>query len=48
MIVELQTKKSCGTAIADLHNLTSAIPQLSAITGQFSFFLIPFSQLMMF
>jgi hypothetical protein len=29
LIVELRTKKSCGTAIADLQNLTSAIPQLS-------------------
>jgi hypothetical protein len=27
-IAELRTKKSCGTAIADLQNLTSAIPQL--------------------
>ncbi len=33
-IAELRTKKSCGTAIADLQNLTSAIPQLSAVTGQ--------------
>jgi hypothetical protein len=31
----LRTKKSCGTAIADLQNLTSAIPQLSAVSGQF-------------
>jgi hypothetical protein len=29
-IAELRTKKSCGTAIADLQILTSAIPQLSA------------------
>jgi hypothetical protein len=28
-IAELWTKKSCRTAIADLQNLTSAIPQLS-------------------
>ncbi len=31
-IAELQTKKSCGTAIADVQNLTSAIPQLSAVS----------------
>jgi hypothetical protein len=28
-IAELRTKKSCGTAIADLQNWTSEIPQLS-------------------
>jgi hypothetical protein len=37
-IAELRTKKSCGTAIADLQNLTSTIPQLSAVTGQFPYF----------
>jgi hypothetical protein len=47
-IEELQTKKSCGTAIAELQNLTSAIPQLSAVSGQFSYFLVPFHQLRMF
>ncbi len=49
-IAELRTKKSCGTAIADLLNLTSAIPQLSAVSGQFSyfFFLVPFPQLRIF
>jgi hypothetical protein len=36
-IAGLRTKKSCGTAIADLQNLTSAIPQLSAV-----YFLVPF------
>jgi hypothetical protein len=41
----LRTKKSCGTAIADLQNLTSAIPQLSAVSGQFHYFLVPFPQL---
>jgi hypothetical protein len=46
-IAELRTKRSCGTAIADLQNLTSAIPQLSAVSGQFSYFLVPFSQLRM-
>ncbi len=30
-------KKSCGTAVADLHNLTSAIPQLSAVSCQFRY-----------
>jgi hypothetical protein len=30
-IVELRTKKSCRTAIADFQNLISAIPQLSAV-----------------
>jgi hypothetical protein len=44
----LRTSKSCGTAIADLQNLTSAIPQLSAVSGQFSYFLVPFPQLRMF
>jgi hypothetical protein len=47
-IAELRTKKSCGTAITDLQNLTSAIPQLSAVSGKFSFFLVPFPQLRMF
>ncbi len=45
---ELRTKKSCGTVIADLQNMTSAIPQLSAVSGKFSFFLGPFPQLRMF
>ncbi len=39
-IAELRTKKSCGTAIADLQNLTSAIPQLSAVYRQFRYFLV--------
>ncbi len=43
-IAELRTKKSGETAIADLQNLTSAIPQLSAVSGQFPYFTyIPFS-----
>ncbi len=41
-IAELRTKKSCGSAIADLQNLTSAIPQLSAVYCQFRYFLVPF------
>ncbi len=41
-------KKRCGTAIADIQNLTSAIPQLSAVFGQFRYFLVPFLQLRMF
>jgi hypothetical protein len=44
-IAELRTKKSCGTAIAELQNLTSAIPQLSAIFGQFLYFQVPVPQL---
>jgi hypothetical protein len=36
-------QKSCGTAIADLQKLTSAIPQLSAVSCQFRYFLVPFS-----
>jgi hypothetical protein len=32
LIAELRTKKSCGIAIADLQNLTSLIPQLSAVS----------------
>jgi hypothetical protein len=47
-IAELRTKKSCGIAIADLQNMTSAIPQLSAISGRFSHFLVPFPQLRLF
>jgi hypothetical protein len=31
MIAELRTKTSYGTAIADLQNLTSAIPQLCSL-----------------
>jgi hypothetical protein len=46
-IAELRTKKNCGTAIVDLQNLTSAIPQLSAVSGQFHYFLVPFPQLRM-
>jgi hypothetical protein len=46
-IAELRTKKSCGTAIADLLNLTSAIPQLSAVSSQLFYFLLPFPQLRM-
>ncbi len=46
-IVELRIKKSCGTAIADLQNLTSSIPQLSAVPCQFRYFPFPFPQLMM-
>ncbi len=47
LIAELRTKKSCGTAIADLQNWTSAIPQLSAVNTQFHFFPVPFTQLRM-
>jgi hypothetical protein len=47
-IAELWIKKSCGTAIADLQNLTSAILQLSAVSGCFSYFFVPFPQLRMF
>ncbi len=32
-IAELRSKKSCGIAIADLQNLTSAIPQLSTVSN---------------
>jgi hypothetical protein len=46
-IAELRTKKSCRTAIADLQNLTSAIPQLSAVSCQFRYFLVPCPQLRM-
>jgi hypothetical protein len=45
LIAELQTKKSCGIAIAELQNLTSAIPQLSIVSCQFRYFLVPFPQL---
>jgi hypothetical protein len=44
----LQTKKSCGTAIADLQSLTSAIPQLSAVSGEVPHFIVPLPQLRMF
>jgi hypothetical protein len=47
-IAELRTKKSCVTATADLQNLTSAIPQLSAVSGQFPYFIVSFPQLKMF
>ncbi len=47
-IAELRTKKSCGIAIADLQNMTSVIPQLSAVSRRFSYFLVPFPQLRMF
>ncbi len=33
--------------IADLQNLTSAIPQLSTVSCQFRYFLVPFPQLRM-
>jgi hypothetical protein len=46
-VAELRTKKSCGTAIVDLENLTSAIPQLSAVSCQFRYFLVPFPQFRM-
>jgi hypothetical protein len=46
-IAELRTKKSCGTAIADLQNLTSAIPQLSTVSGQFCYFLVTFREVRM-
>ncbi len=46
-IAELRTKKSCGTAIANLQNLTSAILQLSAISGQIPYFIVPFTRLRM-
>jgi hypothetical protein len=42
-IAELRTKKSCGVSIADLQNLTSAIPQLSIVSCQFHYFFSPFS-----
>jgi hypothetical protein len=45
LIAELRTKKSCRSAIADLQNLTSAIPQLSAISSQFPYFIVLFPQL---
>jgi hypothetical protein len=41
-IAELRTKKSCGIAIADLQYLTSTIPQLFAVSGQFSYYIVPF------
>ncbi len=47
LIAELQTKKVAGAAIADLQNLSFAIPQLSAVSGQFHYFLVPFLQLRM-
>jgi hypothetical protein len=46
-IAEFRTKKNCGTAIADLQKLTSAITQLSAGSCQFRYILVPFPQLMM-
>jgi hypothetical protein len=46
-IAELRIKKSCGTAIADLQNLISAIPQFSAVSCQLRYFLVPFPQLRM-
>ncbi len=45
-IAELRTKKSCGTTIADLQNLTSAIPQLCSLR-QVPYFIIIFPELMM-
>jgi hypothetical protein len=47
LIAELRTKKSCGIAIADLQNLTFAIPQLTAVSSQIHYFLVPFPQLRM-
>jgi hypothetical protein len=41
----LRTKKSYRIAIADLQNLTSAIPQLSTVSCQFRYVLVPFPQL---
>ena len=51
-IVELRLRsnialKSCGIAIADLQNLTSAIPQLSTVSCQFRYVLVPVPQLRM-
>ncbi len=46
-IAELRTKKNCGTAIADLQNLTSTIPQLSGVSCQFCYILVTFPQLRM-
>ncbi len=46
-IAELRTKESCGIAIADLQNLTSALPQLSAVFFQFGYFWVPFPLLRM-
>ncbi len=40
-------KKSCGTAITDLQNLTSTISQLSAVSCQFHHFPAAFPQLRM-
>jgi hypothetical protein len=48
MIAELQTKKCCEIAIADLQNMTSAIPQHSAVSSRFIHFLVPFPQLRLF
>jgi hypothetical protein len=42
-IAELRTQKKLGTAIADFQNLTSAIPELSAVSCQFRYFLFLFS-----
>jgi hypothetical protein len=39
----IAAKKSCGTAITDLQNLTSAILQLSTVSGQFPYFIVHFS-----
>ncbi len=47
LIAELWTKKSCGTAVAGLENLTPAIPQLSTVSCKFCYFLVPFPQLRM-
>jgi hypothetical protein len=43
LIAELRTKTSCGIAIADLQNLTSAIPQLSTVSCQFRYVIVPFA-----
>jgi hypothetical protein len=45
-IAELRTKKSCGTTIADLQNLTSAIPQLCSLR-QVPYFIVIFPKFMM-
>jgi hypothetical protein len=42
-IAELQTKKSCRTAIVEVQILTSAISQLSAASCQFCYLSSPFS-----
>jgi hypothetical protein len=36
--------RSCGTAIVDLQNLTSSIPQFSVVSCQCRYFLVPSAQ----